>query len=497
LALDELYDKLIKYCRGEEYPMHMPGHKRNTGLCRMDNPYGIDITEIEGFDNLHQPEGVLRSLSGRISRLYGAKYSYPLVNGSTAGLLAGISATVKRGDKVLLSRNYHKAVYHGVILMGLIPVYCYPQKMDGISPAGGILPADLEEALITHEGIRLVVITSPTYEGVVSDIGAIAKISHRYGAYLMVDEAHGAHFGFAGGFPQSAVRLGADLVIQSLHKTLPSFTQTAVLHSNVPDLDIRLRKYLAVYQSSSPSYVLMAGMDQCIHLLEEKAEDLFEAYKRRLASFYREMEKLKKLTLLRPEIIGKYGVYDLDPSKLTISVKGTNLSGPKLHRLLREKYHIMLEMEAPDYVLAMTSICDTDEGFDRLAQALAKIDEDIGERREEDGCSGSGSRLKSAGEYQELCQSKTGRQESGELQPEMRLLPGEAWERPAVTLEFGASAGRISAAFLSLFPPGAPVLVPGEVITSKLIDDILAIREQGVSVTGFTGEDADRIEVVE
>ncbi len=472
--MDGLYDKLIKYSGGKDYPMHMPGHKRNTGLCRMENPYRFDITEIEGFDNLHQPEGVLRSLSQRISRLYGAKYSYPLVNGSTAGLLAGISAAVKRGDKVLLARNCHKAVYHGVILMGLVPVYCYPQKMEGIAPACGILPEDLEKALITHPEIKLVIITSPTYEGVVSDIDVIAKLSHRHGALLMVDEAHGAHFGFSGGFPQTAVRLGADLIIQSLHKTLPAFTQTAVLHSNVPALDSPIRKYLAVYQSSSPSYVLLAGMDQCIGLLEKEPEKLFEAYERRLTSFYQKAGKLKQLTLLRPEITEKYGVHDVDRSKLTISVKGTGLDGPGLHRLLRDKYHIMLEMAAPDYVLAMTSICDTEEGFDRLGQALSEIDGSI-EKSSEDG-----------GFWPRIT-----------LQPKIGLLPWEAWEKPAEIIAFGDSAGRISASFLSLFPPGAPALVPGEIIMPELIDYILMVRELGVSVTGFVGENADRIEVVE
>ncbi|MGF7144359.1 arginine/lysine/ornithine decarboxylase [Anaerotaenia torta] len=486
LASDGLYDKLIKHSKDGGYPMHMPGHKRNTELCRMDNPYCFDITEIDGFDNLHQPEGILRSLSERISRLYGAEASYPLVNGSTAGILAGISAAVKRGDKVLLGRNCHKAVYHGVILRGLVPVYCHPQKIDGIPSAGGILPEDLEKALITHPDIRLVIITSPTYEGVVSDIGAIAELVHRYGAYLLVDEAHGAHFGFSRGFPESAVRLGADLVIQSLHKTLPAFTQTAVLHSNAAALDSRLRQYLAVYQSSSPSYVLMAGMDQCIRLLEERAEELFEAYERRLLGFYKRMEKLKHLSLLRPDIAGKYGVYGLDPSKITVIAAGTGFQGHELHQLLQKRYHMMLEMEAPDYILAMTSICDTDEGFEGLARALLEIDSDI-EKRAAGDCSGCGGQECSGRSHQWMA----------ELQPERGLLPWEAWEKEAVSLDFEESAGRVSAAFLSLFPPGAPVLVPGEIISPRLIDYILEVQEQGITVTGLTGGNGGRIEVVE
>ncbi|MDF2485430.1 MAG: Orn/Lys/Arg decarboxylase major region [Herbinix sp.] len=475
--------------------MHMPGHKRNTELCEMGNPYAIDITEIEGFDNLHQPEGLLLSLGRRLSRMYGALSSYPLVNGSTAGILAGISATVRRGDKVLIARNCHKAVYHGVILLGLIPVYCYPQIVEGITPFGGILPENIEEALITHPDIKLVIITSPTYEGVVSDIKAIADITHKYGAYLLVDEAHGAHFGFHKGFPQSAVKLGADLVIQSLHKTLPAFTQSAVLHLNAEELIPRIRKYLAVYQSSSPSYLLLSGIDQCIHLLEEKADSLFEVYHSRLEQFYQEMAKLKKLSLLKRDRIGKYGVYELDPSKITISVQGTGLTGHDLHQLLHNKYQIMPEMEAPDYVLGMTSICDTKEGFERLTEALLAIDDSIEDLRVR-GYSVPEEVDHREGLKLEDYDTTDRRVVPIMSPPEIKLLPSDAWNMPSIELDLRKSAGQISAAFLSLFPPGAPILIPGEVISEELIEYVLTVKRLGVTVTGLTGETMDRIEVV-
>jgi arginine/lysine/ornithine decarboxylase len=486
--LDRLYDKLIAYGESGDYPMHMPGHKRNTKLCELGDPYVMDITEIEGFDNLHQPEELLLSLSNRISRLYGALSSYPLVNGSTVGILTGISSAVSRGDKVLIARNSHKAVYHGVILTGAVPVYCYPQKIENVTPFGGILPEDIETALIINPGIKLVVITSPTYEGIVSDIRAIASIAHKHGAYLMVDEAHGAHFGIHEGFPSSAVKLGADLIIQSLHKTLPSLTQTAVLHCNTEELKPRIRKYLAIYQSSSPSYVLMASMDQCIHLLEENAKPLFEAYDRRLRQFYQEMEELKLLKLLTPTIVGHYGIFDMDRGKLTISVQGSGLTGHELHQLLHNKYQIMLEMEAPDYVLGMTSICDTDEGFDRLARALLEIDDTL---------SGT-SPKQSEGVYKTLSNNQVAMNSTNRLitPPERRMLPYEAWESSVREVEFLKSEGQVSAAFISLFPPGAPVMVPGEVISADLIEYIQSVKEYGVTVTGLTGEDKNQIDVV-
>ncbi len=482
--LDRLYDKLTEFCKEDYYPMHMPGHKRNTALCRMESPYEIDITEIEGFDNLHQPEGVLLTLSERISRLYGSKKAYPLVNGSTSGLLAAIMAATNRGDQVLLARNSHKAVYHGVILGGLIPEYIYPQKIKGISPFGGYLPEDIERALIKNDKIKLVIITSPTYEGVVSDIHAIAEIVHRYGARLLVDEAHGAHFGFHEKLPESAVSLGADLIIQSLHKTLPAFTQTAVLHSNCSDFNPRIEKYLAVHQSSSPSYVLMAGMDRCISLLEENGQNLFERYLQRLDRIYETLESLKHFRLLDKDLVGGSG-YDLDPSKLTVLIKDGSMSGQELSELLYRRYHLVMEMASEDYILGMTSICDTEEGLLRFTKALLEIDGDIEEERQH---------------YNKAVIDRNRNQapieEQRQLQQEMTMLPSEAWEQSSEEIDFSTSAKRCSASFVCLFPPGQPLLVPGERITEDLIEYILKMRQYGLKVTGLAGPEQDKIEVI-
>ena len=478
--MERLYDKLNSYNEEDYYPMHMPGHKRNTNLMQMVNPYAIDITEIEGFDNLHHAEGILKKLSDRISQLYGAERSFPLVNGSTAGILAGISAATKRGDKVLIARNSHKSVYHAMVLKGLKPIYCYPQQTDETSVNGGILALEIEAALITNKNIKLVVITSPTYEGIVSDIRAIAETAHQHGALLLVDEAHGAHFGFHEGFPISAVGLGADLVIQSFHKTLPCFTQTAVLHSNRREVNHKIEQYLAIYQSSSPSYLLMAGIDRLISLLEDSAKVLFEAYYERLKGFYLTLGELKNLSLMNRSIQGKFGIYDLDPSKITIFVRNTKLTGHQLQEMLREKYHIVMEMEASDYVLGMTSICDTQEGFDRLASALLAIDTEVAITKE---------KLKNHTEsIHSLIQP---------MIPKAAMLAFEAYEQESEQIKLQSSIGRISATFVSLFPPGSPLLVPGEIIEERAINYIQLMQQEGITVTGLTGEQKDEIEVVD
>ena len=468
--MDRLYDELVNYSKEDYYPMHMPGHKRNTDLLPMDNPYKIDITEIEGFDNLHQAEGILKTLSSRISKLFKAEKSYPLINGSTVGILTAISASTRKGDKILVARNSHQSVYHAIALRELKPYYIYPVPVKEISISGGISALQVEDMLIKNGDITLVVITSPTYEGVVSDIGAISHVVHRHGALLLVDEAHGAHFGFHEGFPKSAVTLGADLVIQSLHKTLPAFTQTAVLHTNRLELDHKIVQFLAIYQSSSPSYLLLCGMDRCISMLEDNAKPLFNSFFEKLEEFYQSMEALKSIKLLNRKIIGRYSIYNLDPSKLTISVRDSALNGHQMNELLQNKYHIVMEMETIDYVLGMTSICDTKEGFGRLAEALLTID------HEEAAFSG-----------------KHPSEGNTDLwKPVQAILPSEAMERKSEFVKLKDSRGKVSAALVCLYPPGSPLLVPGEIIEDEFLEVIEKAKLTGLKVTGLHGEISER-----
>lgn len=272
-----LIQRLKKYQKSEMYPFHMPGHKRANGMdVHFPDPFSVDITEIDGFDNLHHPEGILKDSMEWAASLYGSDHTWYLVNGSTCGLLSAISAAVSHGGKILVSRNCHKAVYHGIYLNHLETVYVYPQQVPGLGIQGGILPEDVEKALKSEPDIQAVLIVSPTYDGIVSDVEAIAKIVHKAGLPLIVDEAHGAHFAYGDAFPKSALELGADAVIQSVHKTLPSLTQTALLHvkNNRSDggcyIDVKkIERYLQIYQSSSPSYVLMASIENSIFLMDQ------------------------------------------------------------------------------------------------------------------------------------------------------------------------------------------------------------------------------------
>lgn len=468
--MKNLYEKLVEYSRGNHYPMHMPGHKRNTELMSMVNPYTIDITEINGFDNLHHPEEVIKELEIRVNSLYESEKTFLLVNGSTVGLLAAISAATKKGDKVLLSRNSHKAIYHGLVLKELDPVYIYPQKVQDTPIYGGISPENIEEMFIKHPDIKLVIITSPTFEGVVSDIKKIAEIVHKYHGLLLVDEAHGAHFGFHKHFPISSVKLGADFVIQSMHKTLPSFTQTAILHSNYQVRNAKLAEYLAIYESSSPSYLLLSSMDQCVQLLEERGIELFESYYLKLSHFYQSVKRLKHIRVINPEEVK---VFNFDPSKIILSVEHSNISGTELKDILREKYDIELEMDSRYYALAMTSIADTTDGFLRFITALEEIDRSLVKVKKEE-CN-----------YEFVLQH-----------PEPVLKPSEAFEQEIVYSKLNQSAGKISGAFIGLYPPGIPILVPGERIESSMITYIEEAVRIGLTVTGLSGVFDDEIKVL-
>lgn len=235
------------------YPFHMPGHKRNmppeAGEV-LQAAAELDITEIDGFDDLHQPEGILHLAQERAAEVFGADETFFLVNGSTAGILTAVSAAARKGGRVLVARNCHKSVYHALCLRELEPVFLYPKLLEG-GVADAIAPEQVEEMLARYPDIQAVLITSPTYDGVVSDVEAIGKVVHQAGAVLIVDGAHGAHFGFAPEQPESPVRLGADLVVQSLHKTLPALTQTALLHRNGKVISSEaVRRFERIYQTS-------------------------------------------------------------------------------------------------------------------------------------------------------------------------------------------------------------------------------------------------------
>ena len=474
--MEHLYDKLVKYSVSDYYGFHMPGHKRQqiTGAEKL--PYEIDITEIEGFDDLHHAEDLFINLQEYAAEVFHAEETHYLVNGSTVGLLSAVLGCTGYGDRILMARNCHKSVYNAVDLNGLIPEYVYPEFDETTDLNGEIRVEKIEQILEKDRGmnreagIKAVVITSPTYDGVVSDIERISEVVHKYGIPLIVDEAHGAHFGFHEYFPQNANVRGADIVIHSLHKTLPSLTQTALLHINGRYADReRIRNYLHMLQSSSPSYILMASIDECVRAMDECREEIMDTYVECLQQARERLKQLKNIKLIEAE--------HYDRSKIVLSVKnlkntdGEVLNGQRFQEMLRS-YHLEMEMASGSYVIAMTGPGDTQEGMDRLVQAVMEIDKNI------------------------LCEELSGNDEdhtikniSYEMVPlEQAYSSFEAGRMEGESVKWNEASGRISLEYVYLYPPGIPMIVPGERITSTIVQKMVKYKEMGFSIEGLSQE---------
>lgn len=459
--METLYSRLKAYSDTDYYGFHMPGHKRNQIRFGEGLPYGIDITEIEGFDDLHHADGIIKEAQQEAARLYGAEETKFLVNGSTAGILSAVLGCTKKGDQILVARNCHKSVYHAIFLNELEPVYLWPGFSRQFQLNTEISVSAVKAALTKHSRIKAVVIVSPTYDGVVSDIESIAEAVHERGIPLIVDEAHGAHFGFHPYFPENALKKGADVVIHSLHKTLPSLTQTALLHMRGEYIDKRrISSYLDMLQSSSPSYILMASIHECIRMLREEKEQLFEPYVRNLDILRKNLQNLKHLKLVQTE--------HYDRSKLVISVRHTDMSGRELYRELLEKYHLQMEMAAGSYVLAMTSPGDTQEGFARLEQALFELD--AAAKLRENVQEGDIAKLP---ENPVICTSAKAALCGAK---ETTYLPVEK------------SEGMISLEYAYLYPPGCPMIVPGERISRECIKRLAGYQKLGFKIEGLEKE---------
>ena len=597
---ESLEKKLQAYAESNAYAFHMPGHKR------VMDPLGgqamkLDITEIDGFDNLHDAEGVLRDEMEAAAEMYGAKETLFSVNGSTCALLAAISAAVPRGGTILIERACHMAVYHAAYLRELRVLYveevCSGEAGDGIC-------------------FDAIVITSPTYEGVVKDVRAWAAFAHAHNALLIVDEAHGAHLGFHPYFPESAVRCGADVVVQSTHKTLPAMTQTALLHNASGRVSSRrLHFFMDIYETSSPSYVLMASITSALRLVREQGAELFEAYARRLQKVRRELCSLRHFRLAGGEdaVIGPedgmlpYPVGTrMDPGKLvlvpvrgttelpnavgaqmglgkTVSVPGkgasrkmvdvaeaqmdcrqASVSGTKKNRetvddfadcvraaerqldlsrrefedsridlekysprddadellgraaecaedsygaewlygVLRDEYHLQMEMRTGEYCLAMTSFADTDEGFGRLVTAMREIDEQVEREKsaararvERSGLSGAqpeetDDARADFGVYGEVqegmfgCKKASGRVPVVLSEVAQVMKISDALDAECETVALERAAGRVCADFVILYPPDVPLIVPGEIYTAEKVSEIRVWMEKGFSVMG-------------
>ena len=526
--MERLYKELENYGKSDFYPFHMPGHKRNKACVEGDFPIERDITEIDGFDDLHYSEGILLEAQNALSRMYGTRKSFFSVNGSTAGLLTAISASVKKGGQILVARNCHKAVYHAIYLRELVPTYIYPQSDNDLGINGSISVSRVERCLEENPKIEAVLITSPTYDGVVSDVRKIAETAHRHGIPLIVDEAHGAHFRFSNYFPVSAADLGADVVIQSFHKTLPAMTQTAVLHLCSDRVSEKLlHRFLGIYQTSSPSYILMSSLDACVAKLEKESGRLFDEFTENLETARRQLGKCKYIRLVpapgekfqEEDDTAGTEAFDYDRSKLILSTLHSSLNGPVLAKRLRENYHLEVEMTTENYVLALAAVGDTREGFQRLCKAIEEIDRQEAVQAEKNKDVTTEIPVKNLGDASDPenqncvkcntndCEgfdqkdNRSGDPRNGKSAckcgPMKQLMSiSQAMDAPSQICLLEESVGKTAAEFVYIYPPGIPIIVPGEQITGLFTRNVRRYMEQGLNLHGLCGEKNETISVV-
>lgn len=409
------------------YPFHMPGHKRNAAFNLPAS--AIDITEIEGFDNLHAPSGMLLQIERELSALYKSRKSYLSVNGSTCGVLAAVFAVCQPGDTVLIARNCHKSVYNACSLARLHVEYLQPGFDMEYGLYRAVTQEEVDAALKAHPQTKAVVITSPTYEGAVSRVTCPVP--------LIVDSAHGAHFSMAPWLPE---RVMGDIVISSLHKTLPALTQTAVVNVYNEKWIVPVKRYMDIFETSSPSYVLMSSVSRMLEILRKQQTDLFSSLYLNLKRLY--TMELTHLKLLQTE----------DLTKVNISTVHSDITGNQLADLLRKK-GIEVEMADAVHVIAMATVGDTKYGFDLLMQALKDIDQSI----------------------------RPGKVSF--VQPFLPQKACEVWQvGRTVPVSVDESIGLVCGEYVFAYPPGVPLLAPGEVIDAQRIGFILDAVEQGTNI---------------
>lgn len=452
-----MYDKIKQYIKSNK-SFHMPGHK-NGKLRLIDDLYDLDVTEVPGTDDMHHPSGVILKARQQISQIYGSRSSYLLVNGSTSGLLAGISGVTKPDGLMLMARNCHKSVYNSAYLNKQKVEYLYPDYLaEGFYDA---LTVDVFDQLVGEEfefsQVDVCVLTSPTYEGAVSDIRAISDFLHDYGIVLIVDEAHGAHFNFDEKGPVSALELGADIVVQSAHKTLPCMTQTGLLHISKEAVEsgrvdqFRIEKFLSMYQSSSPSYVFMASILRGVSYMQDHRKNLVG-----LGDGIEEAIKERKLRWLAGKGQDRFRLTGILPDDIS-------MTGWELEKKLRKEKQIQVELSGEKHIVAIVTIADTIEDVRELLDII-------------DGIISLETKHKKASDPEEI---------PGWPRSEARMDLAEADNKESYRLSIKKAGGEVSADYIIPYPPGIPVLVPGEVIDPIHVEKIRELIRHNKEVYGI------------
>ena len=466
-----VFDALKGLMEENSVSFHMPGHKGKNTLIEWGKyiPY-IDTTEVEGVDNLLEPRGIIKESQELAAQVYGAKSTIYGVNGSTGSIYIALSTITKPGDKVLIQRNCHKAVYNALILNRLNPVYMYPNYNEEHNVLTGLHPEEIEAILKEHEDIKAVVMTYPNYYGVCSDIEKIVEVVHKYNKVLMVDEAHGPHMSFSDKMPISALKAGADIVIHSTHKTLPSFTQTSMIHVGTDRVDLnKLRDRFALYTTTSPSYLFTLSNEIAAAYMDGEGKDRLDWSINKVNEVIERLQKIDRVFVFTGDQLDPT-IHAKDNTKILFKIDG--IKGSQVKKILRQEHNIRLEMSDYYYGLILTSLMNDEEDYEKLIIAIEEI-------------------AKTA-PYEEINSTNINMPT-----PRVEMNISSAYYSKKELIDLEQAIGRISAASIIPYPPGIPLIVPGEMITRELYDHIIMTLENGLEIVGLMGYNKDKIVVVE
>lgn len=475
-----LFDALMEYVARDTIPFHVPGHKKGQGVDPEfkhfigDNPFKIDVTVFKLVDSLHHPTGPIREAQALAADAYGSDATFFSIHGTSGAIQAMIMSVVGAGDTIIVPRNVHKSVTAGIILSGAVPVYMQPELDKNLGIANGVLPETVEQTLRENPHAKAVLIINPTYYGVSTDLKRIAEIVHSYDIPLIVDEAHGPHLKFHDALPMSAMEAGADLCSQSTHKIIGAMTQGSLLHVRTRYVDIaRVQQIMNLLQTTSPSYILLASLDTSRRQIALEGKELLDGAIE-LANYVRnEINRIPGFYCYGNELLGQPGVFAIDPTKICITCRDLGITGFDLDMILSNKYHIQMELSDLYNVLAVGSFGDTRENMDRLLDALREISS-------------------------EYLNENTRKADFLDIPPipKQVLIPREAFNGTKISVPLTDSVGEVSGEFLMAYPPGIPILCPGEVITEEIVNYVQDLKKTGLYVQGTEDPKVENILVV-
>ena len=454
-----IYQGIKRYLGTGRTSFHMPGHKGQSDWKPADF-FALDVTELPDTDDLHDPHSYIADSQQQLTRMYNTQQSFYVLGGASCGIHAMLAACLQPGDTVIIDRNCHKSVIHALIWIGAKPVYIYPKYNYQFGFPGGIAAEELQSLLEAHSEAKAVLLTSPNYYGAVSDIAGIAKTVHEHGCILLVDEAHGAHFPFSPLLPDSAVRCGADMVVQSVHKTLGALSGGALLHiCSAAVQPEQVQALLGMFQTSSPSYAVLCALEHAV-FAAPKLEKQYTALVKQIAAGRTLVNATAKAYWIGEELKNSCQIHAFDPTRLVINFSKTGLSGPQIAALLREKYRIEVEMADAHNIVCIATAYNDPADIKKLTKAIVSIVKKIQP-------SANDSAIAEA------------------LPANVRITPRDAFYRDGEAIHLEQAPGRIAKHLVCEYPPGTPILVPGEEIQLEHIRTITRLLDSGAVVNGI------------